>query len=163
MKKFLLTLVVAMCCTLSAQCKKFYVGLRITQPQCESNEFKNDSISIRLYANNDLFLGVSIQNFLKERVSVEWGNVRWDREPVNINDHYDLIPGKVIGDVVIMPGESMMYDIIQNVCIRYAIRWYDKKYLKKGVKEKNKIIVPIRFSSGKVIDYTLEFEVFKEE
>lgn len=67
MKKLLLFSLFAFV-SFSIHGKKVYMNARIVEPLCNSDEYANDSIAIRVSPFRELFAFVSIQNKLDERI-----------------------------------------------------------------------------------------------
>ena len=164
MKKFLLFSLFAFA-SLSIHGKKVYMEARIIEPSCDSDEYANDSIAIRVSPSRELFAYVSIQNKLDERIYIEWSNFRWDGSQIAFDDDSRLFMNQPKQDEVIMAGENTYKNIVQKNLVgsSWITPWYREKDFKNGGTQTSEMIVPIRFSSGKIKDYKIEFEIFNSE
>ena len=66
-------------------------------------------------------------------------------------------------DETIIGNEYASKDLINKNLADYGILWVKKKDLRKTQTQNTNFIVPIRFSSGKIVDYRIKCQVFLEE
>mgnify|MGYP007011297507 FL=1 len=164
MKKLLLFSLFAFV-SFSIHGKKVYMNARIVEPLCNSDEYANDSIAIRVSPFRELFAFVSIQNKLDERIYVEWSNFRWDGSQIAFDSDSRLFMDQPKQDEAIMAGENTDKYIVLKELIgsNWITPWYHEKDFKKGGTQTSVMIVPVRFSSGKIKDYKIKFEIFNSE
>lgn len=164
MKKLLLFSLFAFA-TFSMHGKKVYMEARIIEPSCDSDEYVNDSVAIRVSPFRELFAFVSVQNKLDERIYIEWSNFRWDGSQIAFDNDSRLFMDQPKQDEAIMAGENTDKYIVQKELIgsSWITPWYREKDFKKGGTQTSVMIVPVRFSSGKIKDYKIKFEIFNSE
>lgn len=164
MKRFILSTFLVLA-TLASHGKKVYMEARIIEPACESETYENDSLSIRVSPWQELFCYVSIHNKLQSRIYVEWENFRWDGSAVAFDSDSRLFMDQPKRDEAIMSYEESRKNIVQKDLVgeSWITPWYHEKDFKHGGKLSSVMIIPIRFSDGKVIDYRIKFEIFNSE
>ena len=151
-------------CTMSAR-KKDYLDIKVIDPvsnSSESNVFENDSISISFFPQ-EFYCSVQLHNKLDERIYVEWSNFRWDGEPIVFGDDNRFTMNYKKDDETIIGKEYTNKDLINKNLVEYSILWVKKKDLRKIQTQNTDFILPIRFSSGKIVDYRIKCQVFLEE
>lgn len=165
MKKTLVLCVIALlCCTMSAR-KKDYLAIKVIDPESKSlsqHVFENDSISISFFPQ-EFYCTVQLHNKLDERIYVEWSNFRWDGDPIVFGDDNSITMNYKKEDETIIGNESTSKELINKNLADYGILWAKKKDLRKTQTQNTNFIVPIRFSSGKIVDYRIKCQVFLEE
>lgn len=165
MKKILILCIMALlCCTMSAR-KKEYLAIKVIEPTSDSprpHVFANDSISVSFFPE-EFFCTVRVHNKLDERIYVEWSNFRWDGDPIVFGDDNRFTMNYKKEDETIIGNEYAQQDLINKKLAEYSILWVKKKELRKIKTQNTDFILPIRFSSGEIVDYRIKCQVFLEE
>lgn len=163
MKKLFIT--AAMLLVASAGIAKYKpASARIISPECKGDQYENDSLVIGVSAFDDVFLGVYIENKLKDRIYVEWENFRWDGGAIAFPNDSRLFMDRPKQDEAIMSGEHSRKSVIRKSRVGSSMvyKWYNMKDLKKRGTQREFLIIPIRFSSGETKDYKIVFDIFPE-
>lgn len=165
MKKILILSIMALlCCTISAR-KKDYLAIKVIEPVSNSSQphvFENDSISVSFFPE-EFFCAIQVHNKLDERIYVEWSNFRWDGDPIVFGDDNRFTMNYKKEDETIIGNEYAQKELINKNLADYSILWVKKKELRKIKTQNTNFILPIRFSSGKIVDYRIKCQVFLEE
>lgn len=165
MKKTLVLCIMALLyCTISAR-KKDHLAIKVTEPESKSlrqHVYENDSITV-VFFPEEFYCNVRIWNKLDERIYVEWSNFRWDGDPIVFGDDNHFTMNYKKEDETIIGNEYASKYLINKNLADYGILWVKKKDLRKTQTQNTNFIVPIRFSSGKIVDYRIKCQVFLEE
>lgn len=126
--------------------------------------FSTDSIEVKFfYWKTDGELRIKIQNKTKERIYIEWENARFDNSRIVFGSDSRLSMKNPKADELIHANSISHAKTIMPegwVSSDYVITLIDEsRVMKKGGHECD-IILPVRFSSGEVIDYTFLIHIY---
>lgn len=160
-----LLMIALMLSTLTVKAFSIDMDAKIIEPKCDSYTYENDTLAISIYPQSEYYASFSLTNKLDERLYIEWKNFRWNGSAIMFSDdsRYSMNVSKE--DETVLAGETSSKSLIQKALIGdgFITPWYREKDFKKGGQSRNTMIVPIRFSNGKIKDMKIRFVIFNSE
>lgn len=119
--------------------------------------FEDDSVrfDFEWHSYSPHFLKVVIKNKTNSRIVVEWENSRISNAPVCFRSDNIFTFNNAKADEVVHSGSKSEKEIGERESPEYRSLVFYDDLIKRNGNCTNKVIIPIRFSSGLIVDYKI--------
>jgi len=143
---------------LVASAKEFSLCCSVNGNKTDGPVYENDSVRFEFSYSPYLepyFLKVKIVNKTDSRITVEWENARILNHQVCFRSDNIYTFNNPKPNEVVYPNSSSVKDIGEREAIDYRHFIFKEDDIKKRGHSYNSVILPIIYSSGKVVDYKI--------
>ena len=153
MKKLILFALMALL-PMVASAKEYELYCSVNDKSTGGPFFEDSSVRFEFrYIPFSYFIKVKVINKTNERIYIEWENARISDRQICFGTDNAFSFNNTKSDEVVHSKSSSQKEVGRRVDPEYMGPLFHESSLKNGGRSVNSIIIPIKYPSGKIIDY----------